>query len=183
MKLNTKVHRLVEGAMIASLYIALTYSQELILPGTTSLAVQFRLSEILCLLCVFTPSAIWGLTIGTLISNIISVGALPIDMIFGTFATFLAAVLAYKLRSVRLFKLPVLSAFMPVLLNGVIIGLELEMFLIDGPLHLGSFMLQFLCVALGEFGVCVILGLPFTKLIEHLKIFKYTDTHKKKSLD
>lgn len=172
MKKQNKIYYLVEGAMIAALYIVLTYAQELLLPGTTSMAVQFRLSEILCLLSVFTPSAIWGLTVGTLISNILSVGALPLDMIFGTFATFIAVWLSYKLRNIRWFKLPVLSSLMPVLANGIIIGLELEIFLIEGPFHIGSFLLQGGTVALGEFGVCVILGLPFVKLIERTKLFK-----------
>ena len=163
---------LVEGAMIAALYVTLTYAQEFLIPGTTSMAVQFRLSEVLTLLCVFTPSGIWGLTVGTLISNITSVGALPVDMIFGTIATFLATALVYKLRDVRLFSLPLLSALMPVLINGVIIGLELEIFLIEGPFHFSSFLLQGGLVALGEFGVCVILGIPFVKLLEKIRLFE-----------
>ena len=176
MKTNSKVYYLVEGAMIAALYIVLTYAQEFLLPGTTSMAVQFRLSEILCLLCVFTPSAVWGLTFGTLISNIVNVGALPIDLICGTFATFIAAFTAYKLRNVRVLKLPVLSSLMPVLANGIIIGLELEIFLIEGPFHFSSFLLQGGLVALGDFGVCVVLGLPFVKLLEHANLF--TKIHK-----
>ena len=56
MKRNKNVYLMVEGAMIAALYITLTYAQEFLLPGTTSMAVQFRLSEILTLLCVFTHS-------------------------------------------------------------------------------------------------------------------------------
>ncbi len=168
---NKKVYYLVEGALIASLYIVLTYAQEFLLPGSTSMAVQFRLSEILCILALFTPSAVWGLTLGTLISNLLNVGALPLDIVFGTFATFVAVSLMYKLRDVKWFKLPVLSSFMPVLANGVIIGLELEIFLIEGPFHIGSFLLQGGMVALGELGVCVILGLPFYKLLEHLNLF------------
>ena len=178
MKTNSKVYYLVEGAMIAALYIVLTYAQEFLLPGTTSMAVQFRLSEILCLLCVFTPSAVWGLTVGTLISNIVNVGALPIDMICGTFATFIAAFTAYKLRNVRVLKLPVLSSLMPVFANGIIIGLELEIFLIEGPFHFSSFLLQGGLVALGELGVCVVLGLPFVKLLEHTKLFDRINTYK-----
>ncbi len=172
MKKYKKAYMLVEGAMIAALYITLTYAQEIILPGTTSMAVQFRLSEVLTLLCIFTPSGIWGLTIGTLISNITSVGALPVDTIFGTLATFLATVLVYNLRDVRLFSLPILSALMPVIINGIIIGLELEIFLIEGPFHFSSFLLQGGLVALGEFGVCILLGLPFVKLLEKIKLFE-----------
>lgn len=168
---KNRVYYLVEGAMIGALYIALTVSQELLLPGTTSMAVQFRLSELLCLLCVFTPSAVWGLTIGTLVSNILSAGTLPLDTVFGTIATFVAVTLAYRFRNIRWFKLPVLSALMPVLSNGIIIGLELVVFLIDAPLSLSTFLLLGGTVALGEFGVCVVLGLPFVKLLEHTKLF------------
>ena len=171
MKNKKSVYYLVEGAMIASLYIVITYAQELLLPGTTSMTVQFRLSEILCVLALFTPSAIWGLTTGTLISNLLSVGALPLDIVFGTLATFVAVTLAYKLKEVRLLKLPILSCLMPVFANGIIIGLELEFFLIEGPFHVISFLLQSSTVALGEFGVCVVLGLPFFKLLEKLDFF------------
>lgn len=172
MKKNKRAYMLVEGALIAALYITITVAQEMILPGTTSMAVQFRLSEVLTLLCLFTPSGIWGLTVGTLISNITSVGALPVDTIFGTLATLIATLLVYKLRDVRVYSLPILSAFMPVLINGIIIGLELEIFLIEGPFHFSSFLLQGGLVALGEFGVCVVLGLPFVKLLEKIKLFE-----------
>ena len=171
MKKGKNVYLLVEGAMIAALYVVLTFAQEMLLPGTTSMAIQFRLSEILCILALFTPSAIWGLTVGTLISNLLSVSVLPLDTVLGTLATFIAVSLVYKLKDLRILKLPVLSCFMPVLANGIIIGLELEIFYIAGPFHLESFLLQFTFVALGELGVCVLLGLPFFKLLEHLKLF------------
>ena len=171
MKNKNKIHQLVEGAMIAALYLVLSFSQEMLLPGTTSMVIQFRLAEILCLLCVFTPSAIWGLSIATLLFNLINMGALPMDVLFGTMATFLAAVLSFKLRNIKWFSLPVLSAMMPVIVNAVIIGLELELFLIDGPFHIGSFLIQSGIVAIGEFGVCVVLGLPFYKLLENFNFF------------
>ncbi len=170
MKKNN-IYRLIESAMIAALYIALTYAQELLIPGTTSLAVQFRLSEILCMLALFTPSAVWGVTVGTLISNLISVGVMPIDILFGTLASFVAVALVHKLRNIRWFTLPVLSSLMPAIINGVIIGFELELFLIEGPFHLSSFLLQGGMVAVGEVGVCVMLGLPFFKLLEHYRLF------------
>ena len=171
MKSKNTILQLVESAMIAALYLVLAFSQEMLLPGTTSMVIQFRLAEILCILCVFTPSAIWGLSIATLLFNLINMGALPMDIFFGTMATFLAAILSYKLRNVKWFNLPVLSAFMPVIANAVIIGFELELFLIDGPFHIGSFLIQSGIVAIGEFGVCVVLGLPFYKLRENLNFF------------
>ncbi len=171
MKKGNNVYFLVEGAMIAALYVVLTFAQEMLIPGTTSMAVQFRLSEILCILALFTPSAVWGLTVGTLVSNLLSVSVLPLDIVFGTLATFVAVSLMYKLKDIKLFNLPILSTLMPSIANGIIIGLELEIFFIDGPFHFGSFLLQGGLVAVGELVVCVVLGLPFYKLLEHSKLF------------
>ena len=98
------------------------------------------------------------------------------DIIIGTFATFVAASTAYLLRNVRFFTLPVLSSLMPVLTNGILIGLELELFLIKGPFHFSSFLLQGGMVAIGEFTVCVILGLPFFKLLQKFNIEKALQT-------
>ena len=66
------------GALIAALYVTLTYAQNFLLPGTASQAIQFRASEALCVLALFTPAAIPGLTVGCLLFNI-SNGALPLD--------------------------------------------------------------------------------------------------------
>lgn len=169
---NKKILHLCQGAIIAALYIVLNYTQELLIPGCTSMAIQVRLAEVLCMLCVFSVSAVWGVTLGCFISNLLTVGVLPLDIILGTTATLLAGIFAYKLKDIRLWSLPLLSSLMPVLFNAVIIGLELEIFLIEGPFHFGSFMFNASTVALGEFIACVIIGLPFFKLLNRLNLFK-----------
>ena len=176
MNIRKKNHRIAVGAVIAALYVALTYAQEAIFPSSTSMAVQFRLSEALTMLCVFTPSAIPGLTIGCLLANIVSMGVLPVDMIMGTFATFLATVCMYKLRKVRVKGLPLLSALMPAIFNGIIIGLEIEIFFIEGPFNFVSFLTQAGFVALGEFAVCFTLGLLLFRTIKSKKFEKYLNT-------
>ena len=131
------------------------------------MAVQFRVAEVLTILAVFTPAAIPGLTIGCVIANISSLSVLgPYDLIFGSIASLLAAVLMYLLRSKRLFKLPVASALMPALANGIIVGFEIEFFFVEGGFHFGDFLFQGGCVALGELGVLFVLGLPLARLIE-----------------
>ncbi len=158
---------MVQAAVIAALYAVLTIMQNTLLPGTASLPVQFRISEVLTILAVYTPAAIPGLTIGCMIANISSLSALgPYDMIFGTLASFVAAMLMYQLRNVRLLSLPILSALMPALANGIIVGLEIEIFFIEGNFHIGSFLIQGGLVALGELGVLLVLGLPLAKIIE-----------------
>ena len=166
MKTKSTVY-IVQAAVIAALYAALTILQNTLLPGTASMAVQFRVAEVLTILAVFTPAAIPGLTIGCVIANISSLSVLgPYDLIFGSIASLIAAVLMYLLRSKRLFKLPVASALMPALANGIIVGFEIEFFFVEGGFHFGDFLFQGGCVALGELGVLFVLGLPLARLIE-----------------
>ncbi len=173
MNIRKKNHRLAVGAVIAALYVALTYTQEAIFPNSTSMAVQFRLSEALTMLCVFTPAAIPGLTIGCLFANIISVSALPVDMIMGTLASFLACLCIYKTRSITFKGVPYLSALMPAIFNGIIIGLEIEIFFIEGPFNFLSFLTQAGFVALGELVVCLTLGLALYKALKNKYFEKY----------
>lgn len=164
---------LVQAAVIAALYATLTYAQSFLLPGSTAMAVQFRVSELLTTLALFTPAAIPGLTVGCVIANISSISVLgPYDMIFGTLASLGAAFTMYKLRNVRIKSIPFLSLLMPALFNGVIVGWEIEFFFVEGGFHFGDFLFQGGCVALGELGVCFILGIPFIKLIEKTKLDK-----------
>ena len=176
MNIRKKNHQVAVGAVIAALYVALTYAQEALLPGTASMAVQFRVSEALTLLCIFTPAAIPGLTVGCLLANVVSMGALPVDMIMGTFASFLACLCIYKTRSITFKGMPYLSALMPAIFNGIIIGLEIEIFFIEGPFNLLSFLTQAGLVALGEFVVCFTLGLLLVKTIKNKKFEKYLNT-------
>ncbi|MDD6146083.1 MAG: QueT transporter family protein [Oscillospiraceae bacterium] len=173
MNISKKTHSLVIGAIIAALYVALTYAQEVLLPGTTSMAVQFRLSEALTVLCLFTPAAVPGLTVGCIVANLVSVGALPVDMIMGSAATLLACLAMYWLRGVRLRGIPVLSLLMPALFNGLIIGAEIEIFFIGRPYHFLSFLTQAGLVALGELAVLFTAGLILFKVIEKKKLDRF----------
>jgi uncharacterized membrane protein len=156
---KTKTQSLVQVAVIAALYAALTYVQNFLLPGTTSAAVQFRVSEALNIFALFVPEAIPGLTLGCMLSNIYNIGSgLPLDMIFGSLATLGATLCIYFLRNVRVGSYPLLSMLMPALWNGIIIGWEIEAFFIDGAFHFKSFLIQGGYVALGELGVMLTLG-------------------------
>lgn len=164
---------IVQAAVIAALYAVLTILQNTLLPGSASMAVQFRVSEILTILAVFTPAAIPGLTIGCVIANISSLSVLgPYDMIFGSLASLVAALLMYAFRNVRTFSLPVLSALMPAIANGIFVGFEIEFFFVEGGFHFADFLLQGGLVALGELGVLIVLGLPLAKLLEKQNLVK-----------
>ena len=46
---SKQIRMITHGAILAALYVALTYLQNWLLPGTTSAAIQFRASEALCI--------------------------------------------------------------------------------------------------------------------------------------
>ncbi len=151
--MKQSVRSLTHAAILAALYVVLTHLQNFLLPGTTSLAIQFRLSEALCVFALFTPSAIWGLSIGCFIYNISYFGALPLDFFIGTAATALATMAMYQFRNVRLLKkLPLISLLMPALCNALLVGWELSVYL--G----GAFFLNAAYVAIGEAAVLLSLG-------------------------
>ena len=83
-----RINFIITGALIAAVYAGLTYLSNVF--GLAYGPIQLRVSEVLTLLPVFTPAAIPGLTIGCFIANIGSFNML--DMIFGSFATLIAAV-------------------------------------------------------------------------------------------
>ena len=94
-KNQQRVRFITLAAIIAALYVVLTLISAAF--GLSSGTIQLRISEALCVLTFFTPSAIPGLTIGCLISNLVT-GANVLDVVFGTLATFLGAWGGYLLR-------------------------------------------------------------------------------------
>ena len=160
---------IVQGALIAAIYATMTILQNVLIPGSASMPVQFRISEVLTVLALYTPAAVPGLTIGCVIANISSLSVLgPYDLIFGSLATLFAALSMYALRNVRFFKLPVLAALMPALFNGIFVGFEIDFFFMNNAaaFNFVDFLIQGGLVALGEFAVLFALGLPLTRVIE-----------------
>ena len=150
MSKNTRF--LAQAAIIAALYAVLTHLQNLLLPGSATWAIQMRLSEALCVLAFFTPAAIPGLTLGCLLFNITFAAALPLDFVVGSLATLLAAFAMWKLRSVKVGRLPLLGLLMPAITNALLVGWELTVYI--G----GGFFLNALYVALGELAVLLVPG-------------------------
>lgn len=162
------IRRMVEGAMIAALYVALTYFSRLL--GLADGAVQFRLSELLTVLPALTPSAIPGLTVGCLIANLGSPFGV-VDIVTGTAATFSAALCTRALRDVRLRGLPVLAPLPPVLFNGLAVGAVVALMnevgkLAPSAFTFSAFAASALTAALGEAVVCGAGGYPLLLLLE-----------------
>ena len=83
------------AAIIAALYVVLTLIARAF--GLDSGAVQFRLSEALTILPFFTAAAIPGLFVGCFLANILC-GCFFWDVVFGSLATLLGAVLTWLLH-------------------------------------------------------------------------------------
>lgn len=162
--MTKKTRKITQAALLAALYVALTYLQNFLLPGTTSMAIQVRLSEALCVLAFFTPSAVWGLTVGCLLYNISYAYTLPLDFFVGTLATFLSVGGMYLTRKATTFGYPLLGMLLPALFNGLLVGWELSFYI--G----GGFWLNALYVAIGELIALLIAGsaLYYTIRARHL---------------
>ena len=163
---NNTVRKMAVNAMVAALYFVLS------LPFMTFIfgPVQLRVSEAFTLLPVFSSTPIAGLTLGCVLVNTLGVFTKanilgPLDVLFGSAATLLAAFFTHQLRGVRIKGLPFLSALMPVLVNGIVIGLELT-FVISGSFNLPVFLINAGQVALGEAVACFALGLPMVRALE-----------------
>ncbi len=153
---------LTQAALIAALYVVLTEISTLL--GLSSGVIQVRFSEAMCVLPLFTPAAIPGLTVGCIISNLLAGGILW-DVVFGSLATLIGAVGTYYLSRVNKY----LSPLTPILSNTIIIPFVLKLaYGFEGTL--GFF---FVTVFAGEFISCALLGIPLMLALEKRKdIFK-----------
>ncbi len=137
---------MVQAAMIAAIYVVLTFIANAF--GLANYAVQVRFSEALTILPYFTPAAIPGLFIGCLLSNILTGCALP-DIIFGSIATLIGAVLTRMLRKNKW-----LAPIPPIVSNAVIVP-----FVLLYAYGIKPLWLSFITVTIGEMISCGVLGM------------------------
>lgn len=147
-KKDERSKMITQTAIVAALYASLTLALAPISYGP----IQLRLSEVMVLLVLINPRHKTGLILGCLIANLFSPFGI-IDVIFGTLATGLAVFGMARIRNIYL------ASLIPSIANGLIIGLELT-YLLNLP-----FVETALYVALGEFLVVSVLGIPLYKLI------------------
>ncbi len=157
MKNTSNIRFLVQSAIIAAAYTALTFVSFSL--GLSSGFVQLRLSEALCVLPVFFPAAVPGLFVGCFISNVLTGSILP-DVIFGSLATLIGAILTHRLKAYKLLPLapPIISntIILPLVLRYAY-GLE------------GSYALFAVSIFAGEFLSCGVLGYLLKRLLQKYK--------------
>lgn len=154
---NKNVTFLTQAAVIAALYVVLTFLANML--GLANYAVQIRFSEALTILPYFTPAAIPGLFCGCLLSNILT-GCMPFDIIFGSLATLAGAFGTYFLRKWKW------AAPLPPILANVIVVPYVLTFVYQFE---GSMSYFRLTVGAGEVISCGVLGMILLFALE-----KYT---------
>lgn len=159
---------LIKIAMVAAIYSIVT-----ILGGELSYGpIQIRFSELLNFLAFIDPWFIPGLVLGCAISNFFSFGL--IDVFVGSFATLLSTYLMYKSKNI------IIASLWPVI-NCVFVAAELYI------LGLDAFWFSLITVAIGEFIIMTVIGVPIFKIIfknkrfvEAVRIDKNNKTYKEK---
>ena len=160
-KQQKQIRFLTEAGMIAALYVALTGLSALL--GLSSGAIQLRLSEALCVLPVFTASAIPGVSVGCLIANLLFGGSIY-DILFGSLATLIGAVGTYLLRgkSKWLYPLP------PILANTLIVpAVLIRVYGIED-----AYWFLALTVGIGEVIAAGVMGILLYNAVKGTKLFR-----------
>lgn len=173
--------RVARIGVIAAIYAAATLVAILFLGGLAWGPIQFRISEAVTVLALFTPEAIPGLTLGCIVANAANIvlggtGTLGLlDVVFGSFATFLGALFTWKMR-----KRPMLAVLGPVVANALIVPAYLPVILSGLGFYTipltsisleGSYPLMYLfglvTTGVGEAVVLYVLGLPLARALSH----------------
>lgn len=172
--------RIAHIGVIAAIYAAATLVAILFLGSLAWGPVQFRISEALVVLALFTPDAIPGLTLGCVVANAANIvlggtGTLGLlDVVFGSFATFVGAYFTWKFRNK-----PVVAVLGPVLANALIVPAYLPVMLAGIGFYTipftsisleGSYPLMYLfgliSTGLGEAVVLYVLGMPLASALK-----------------
>lgn len=133
--------------------------------------IQVRVAEAMTILPVFTPFATLGLTVGCALTNFYGVvtGADMLgmaDVLFGTAATFIAALMTRALRNKTWRGIPFWAALPPVLVNAVVVGGELTVLMSGGGWNSSIFLINFLQVGFGQLLSCFCIGLPMAVFLQ-----------------
>lgn len=152
--------QLATAGIIAAIYTVLSLFASVF--GIAYGPIQCRFSEALTVLPFLMPEAIPGLFIGCLVTNLMSTVG-PLDIIFGSLATLIAAVWTRKMPNKWLAPLP------PVLCNAVIIGAMIAWYEVGfTSAFWASFAFNAFTVGLGEAIACYVLGLLLLQVMEKI---------------
>ena len=162
---NSKVQKLAMAAMVAAIYFVLCYFGNIF--QLTFGPVQVRLGEALTVLPFLFPATAPGLALGCLLTNILSPYG-PIDMVVGTLATAIAALLTARMPRWYLAALP------PIVMNALLLH-PMWAWAATGAVN-GAFWAAYgwnlWTFVVGEAAACYVLGTVLLKAMSRVKYFR-----------
>lgn len=182
--MNTRF--IAQTGVIAAAYAAFTLVALLFLGGLAWGPVQFRVSEALCVLAMFTPAAVPGLTIGCALANLLNIalsgtGMLGLlDVVFGSVATLLGALWMRHFRTKPLvalagpviFNALVVPAYLPLLLQGLgFYTIPFTSISLDGA-YLPMYLFGLVSTGIGEAVILYVLGYPLYRALSRTSVFQ-----------
>ena len=170
-----KSNYLARVGVIAAVYAACTLIALLFLGSLAWGPIQFRVSEALCVLALFTPAAIPGLTLGCVIANVMNIvisgtGMLGmLDVVFGSLATFAGALVA--LAGPVLANALIVPAYLPLLLQGVgFYTIPFTTISLDNS-WLFMYLFGLVTTGVGEAVIMYVLGYPLARSLAKTPMF------------
>lgn len=161
--MNKRVRFITHAAIIAAIYAVLTIATW----EFSSLAIQVRVAEALCVLIYYTPAAVPGVFVGCLLANVF--GGSWIDIVFGSLATLIAALITGAIPK----KLKYLYPLPTIVVNTLIIPFVL--YFGYGVTSMGNatsmvavLALLALSIFIGETISCYVIGIPLMNALKYI---------------
>lgn len=175
-----------QSGMIAAVYAGLTIFATQALSMLAWGPIQFRVSEALTVVGILTPAAVPGLTLGSVIANVVNMGQTGplgwLDVVFGSLGTLLGAAWMWRFRTRRaiallgpvVFNALIVPAYLPAMLKAAgvpieaVYSLPVVGALVDAP-WIALYLVGVAAVAIGQAAVVYGLGWPLLAALDRLK--------------
>jgi len=176
-----RTRTIAQSGMIAAVYGALTLLTVQFLGFLAWGPVQLRVSEALTVVALFTPAAIPGLTIGSVVANLytfVTTGSplALLDVVFGSLGTLLGAMWMWRFRSRKLlallgpviFNALIVPAYLPLLIKGLgLYQIPFTTIDLEGA-WIPMYLFGVVAIGIGEAIVVYGLGLPLSIALERI---------------
>jgi len=178
----TRTRYIAQAGIIAAVYAAATILTMQFLNLLAVGPIQFRVSEALTVVAFFTPAAIPGLALGSVVANLYSFALFGsplalLDVVFGSLGTLIGAAWTWRFRRNTMLGLAgpvisnalIVSAYLPWLVKGLglykipILGVDLE------GRWLPMYLFGVVTIGLGQAVVMYGLGLPLLAALRRLR--------------
>ncbi|MCQ2795913.1 MAG: QueT transporter family protein [Bacilli bacterium] len=162
------IRRIVKNAIVLALYVVLTFASYPVSFGI----LQFRVSELLVLLCFFNRDYVIGITLGCLLSNLGSPGPMMVwDLLFGTLASLLSCL------AVSFSKHLGIAMLFPILINPLLVGAE---FMIVGETNASYWWIVGM-IMIGEATIIVVSYILYLFIMKKEAILNLIDAKRNRS--